>query len=345
MDDAEIKHALRYVIAKPNRNGTVRWYWQRKGHKTQKLDSDLVKRIAQARSFNAIADQNEVVPEGSVRWAIERYKLSSKYTDLSPTTLRIYNRWLKQFDDWWSLRHVRHISRRIVMELRDDQPSASTAMHAIAVLYNVLEVAREYEFVEVNQAARPNITKPKPRKTIWRQDEINKFLTECDEPGVWLAFMLLLYTAQRPIDVVKMNWNQYDGDLIELTQQKTDKLVAVPCHRNLRAVLAEWPREGAVMCVTPSGRSYSRKRLWQRYTAIAIRCELQHLMLRDLRRTAMVNLGAAGATEREIASVSGHSIESTRRILETYLPTNIEFARNAIRKWERYEDQKSDASD
>jgi integrase len=41
---------------------------------------------------------------------------------------------------------------------------------------------------------------------------------------------------------------------------------------------------------------------------------------RDLRRTVMLRMAEAGATTPQIASVSGHSIEATQRILETYLP-------------------------
>ena len=44
---------------------------------------------------------------------------------------------------------------------------------------------------------------------------------------------------------------------------------------------------------------------------------------RDLRRTAMLRMAEAGATVPQIASVSGHSIEATQRILETYLPRGV----------------------
>ena len=49
-----------------------------------------------------------------------------------------------------------------------------------------------------------------------------------------------------------------------------------------------------------------------------------------LRRTAMVRMAEAGATTPQIASVRGHSIEVTQRILETYLPRNRDLAEIAI---------------
>ena len=45
-------------------------------------------------------------------------------------------------------------------------------------------------------------------------------------------------------------------------------------------------------------------------------------------------MGEAGCTETQIAAVSGHSIEGTRQILETYLVRTAKMGRAAIRKWE-----------
>jgi hypothetical protein len=45
-------------------------------------------------------------------------------------------------------------------------------------------------------------------------------------------------------------------------------------------------------------------------------------------------LAEAGCTDPEIAAITGHSLERTRQILETYLPRTPEMARNAMAKWE-----------
>jgi hypothetical protein len=47
-------------------------------------------------------------------------------------------------------------------------------------------------------------------------------------------------------------------------------------------------------------------------------------------------MAEAGATVPQIASVSGHSIESTTRILETYLPRNRGLAEIAITRLAEY---------
>ncbi len=72
---------------------------------------------------------------------------------------------------------------------------------------------------------------------------------------------------------------------------------------------------------------------------------LDHLQARDLRRTACVRLAEAGCTPIEIAAISGHSIESTTRILETYVPRTEAMGRAGMDRWERKEAKESDASD
>ncbi len=62
--------------------------------------------------------------------------------------------------------------------------------------------------------------------------------------------------------------------------------------------------------------------------------KLSDLQARDLRRTACVRMSEAGCTEKQIASVTGHAIETTRQILETYIPTTSKHALAAIQKLE-----------
>ncbi|MGA8757405.1 MAG: hypothetical protein WB611_13960, partial [Stellaceae bacterium] len=52
---------------------------------------------------------------------------------------------------------------------------------------------------------------------------------------------------------------------------------------------------------------------------------------------AMLRMAEAGATVPQIASVSGHSIEATQRILETYLPRNRDLAEIAIARLADYQ--------
>ena len=131
-----------------------------------------------------------------------------------------------------------------------------------------------------------------------------------------------------------MTWGQYKGGTIKLCQQKTKKLVEVPCHRDLRAVLDDQDRTTIHMLARIDGHPLPYHRLRDLEAEVRSEAGLRAFQMRDLRRTAMVRMAEAGAEIHQIAAVSGHSIETTKQILETYLPRTVEMGKAAIAKWE-----------
>lgn len=336
--DPDMKFALRYVTARRNKDGSSRWYWQRKGHKAKRLPSSLVERVARAYALNVAADGGLIVPDGSVSWAIAKYRIGDRYGKLKPASLTVYNRWLREFEALWGGLHVSALTRRVCIDFRDTVKAGSTRAHAMAVLYNVLETAREYGMVEVNNAARPGVEGAPARDVVWSQSQINAVLTASqDEPDFWLAFNLLLYTGQRRGDVCAMAWTQYTGETISLRQEKTGQFVAVPCHADLRAILDAWPRLAVVMCANADGRALNKHAFTARMASYRQRLDLGDVQLRDLRRTAAVWLAEAGCTNREISSITGHRATTVQHMMDRYTPVNLEIARAAIRKLEQHQ--------
>ena len=75
------------------------------------------------------------------------------------------------------------------------------------------------------------------RVEVWSRTKCDAFCKDAS-PSLRLALMLLVYTAQRPGDILEMTTariTERDGRLyILLRQQKTDVLLAVPLHTALR---------------------------------------------------------------------------------------------------------------
>ena len=140
-----------------------------------------------------------------------------------------------------------------------------------------------------------------------------------------------------PGDVRAMTWPAYNGDTITIRQQKTGKLVEVPCVAVLREALdeARGKRTGTVIVAGRNGQRLTEDTWRDAFNIIRDKAGLGHLQARDLRRTAVVNLARKGATTPEIAAITGHSIDRTQWILETYLPRDVHMARAAIVKLER----------
>jgi hypothetical protein len=58
--------------------------------------------------------------------------------------------------------------------------------------------------------------------------------------------------------------------------------------------------------------------------------ELEALQFRDFRRTAVVYLGELGIADHLIAAITGHTLDETKKILETYMPRTTGMAARAI---------------
>ncbi len=333
---------LRYASKRSNRNGKTRWYWRRPGFPLVRLPDDRVKRFAMAERLNQQAEKASTVEleaEGTLGWVIARYRKSERFTSKAPATQSIYERWLREFVEIWGSMPPKVLTRRVVVTYAESIQSAASRVVAVAVLYNVLQVARYYGLIEINMASKLGLPSPKPRQARWEWADIESFLEACNDDAVRTAFSLLLYTAQRSGDVAQMRWDAYNGETIRLRQQKTGRLVEVPCHRDLRLVLEEAKarRSGVHIVSRENGQPIDRRWLTNQFAGLRKSCGLEHLQARDLRRTAIVLMGEAGATEAQIAAVSGHSIERTRQILETYLPRTLKMAQEGIRKWEQSE--------
>ena len=92
----------------------------------------------------------------------------------------------------------------------------------------------------------------------WSEDEIAKFEAR-HEIGTRarLAFALLLYTAQRRSDVVRMGWQHVTGDLIAVRQEKTGTALVVPIHPELSLALASVPRTNLQFLMTEKGAPFT----------------------------------------------------------------------------------------
>lgn len=341
---------LRYVIAIRKRGGRkgdrTLYYWHRKGHALRRLpdNPDAPEFVALVKHLNTEADGGSSEPgkiHGTVAWLHEAYTTSPEYKSLARKTQIARDNYLKRLARSCGEMPITEIDRPFILGLRDEmQATPSAANQMLECLRVVLNWAMDRQLVESNPALRPRRLKVKRRKVVWDAEAEKAFLATAREkdPAMALAYMLGAYTAQRLGDICAMTWNQYDGQSIRLTQQKTGELLTVPCHRDLRAALDTAPRKGLSVLVTPTGRPFMPSNFNVRWKAVSRAAGLppRDYTFRDLRRTAMVRLAEAGANAIQVSAVSGHSIDSSERILERYVPRNTAMAKAAVVKLERH---------
>ena len=337
---------MRYVVEKLNKDGTLRHYWERRGYPTRRLLGTEIEMIAEANRLNEAADAERATePDapmfGSIAWAVAEYRASPAWEKLSAGTRRVYEPFMLSLDRLKGRNPITTLTRSAVREVLSGIPAPGRKVHCAAVLKRILDVARDHDLIDRNPAIQLGLAHSGKRDQIWTDQEIELFLAHCTGAhgaAVALHLHLMQFTAQRPGDCRTMQWGNFDGQRIELVQQKTRKFVWLPCPAPLLTILdaARNERSGMAMIAAPNGRGLGDPTWRSAFAAIRGRAGLDHLQARDLRRTAMVRLAEAGCTVPEIASISGHSIDRTERILEVYLPRTRAMASAAIAKLDEW---------
>ncbi|WP_239029736.1 tyrosine-type recombinase/integrase [Novacetimonas pomaceti] len=158
-----------------------------------------------------------------------------------------------------------------------------------------------------NPALRPKRLKTGPGYRAWTRDEIQTFLRA--KPQFRLPLLLALGTGQRGIDQIAMTWDAFDGDVIEVVQEKTGAKVWIPCHPELKAALdRELTLRTARTILTPTAGKAWELSSFQTAVSKAIRSAgLRGIVWHGLRATAASWLAEMGCTEREIMSITGHT--------------------------------------
>jgi len=166
------------------------------------------------------------------------------------------------------------------------------------------------------------------------------------EPAMAFAHALLTYTGQRPGDMLNMTLADYDGEKINVYQQKTGARVWIPVHTQFKPTLdalVKRLREQNIahgpLLRTHDGQPFKARYFASRWDAVSNACGLRArgLQRRDLRRTAVIRLYEAGCTKRQVAAITGHTEKSVDTIIETYTVTTYPMAQAAITKLEEYQ--------
>ena len=317
-------------------------------------------------------------PAGSFGELCALYLSDPRHLKLAPKTRLEYRRHIELMRGMWEQVPATGITRKVVRALHaqfQDRPwQGNAVLRTLRLVMNFGINELELPGLLKNPADSPSLYETRPREQIWDQPRIDAFMAAAGRyPALRRAFALLLYTVQRPSDVLTMArpmiYQQDGRTWIRLRQAKTGMLVDVPCHARLAAELADDDAAKALLLVpSPTGRPWSYRnfsRAWDKARTLAnwhiareaLRARgglpsrarpkereaakrlIRELMLgdlqrRDLRRTGMVQLAIAGATTPQIASLSGHKIDQVQGILDTYLPRSGSVALGGVEKWE-----------
>ena len=329
----------KYVQAWVDHDGRAHHYFRRRGFPRVRLPglpwspsfmAEYEKAISGARTTIGAGR----VKPGSVAAVIAEYKDSREFFgSKSAGTQRMRRGILDRFRAAYGDRPFALLPPEWIEALLDSKPPhAARSWRATLRSLCQFGVKRRYLRTDPTANIKQRAIKGDGFHT-WTEDEISQFVRFHPlgtKPR--LALALLLYTAQRRSDVVKMGRQHIRDGWLHVKQEKTDKPLAIPVHPELRAVLDATPSEHLTFLVTATGKPYGPNhfsetfREWCDAAGLPKRCTAH-----GLRKAACRRLAEAECSGPEIMSISGHA---TLKELVRYTKAadQAKMARNAMAK-------------
>ena len=274
------------------------------------------------------------IKPGSVAAVVAEYLDSQTFfTSKSAGTQRMRRGILERFRAAYGERPMALLPAEWIEALLDAKPPHA-ARSWLVTLRSLCQFAAKRGYLRADPTAniKQRATKGDGFHT-WSEEEIAQF--EAHHPvgtKPRLALALLLYTAQRRSDVVRMGRQHIKDGVLTVKQQKTGVTLAIPVHPHLQAVLDATPGEHLTFLLTATGKPYggdafsTQFRKWCDDAGLPQRCKPH-----GLRKAACRRLAEAGCSANEIMAISGHA---TMKELVRYTAAadQARLARNAMAK-------------
>lgn len=313
--------------------------------------------MIEAEKYNASLDawretgiEPNAIKEGTIKWLTEKYQKSLWYMKLAPKTQKGYNHWIKKINDFAGNKMLTSMTRMVCKGYytKTSERSLHNGNAALRFLRVLFSYAIDEGITNDNPAKGIRLIGTKSRTEVWTHDETDLYVQKAvaeKRRSIALAVIIAESIGQREGDILKLAWDQYDGKSIKIRQGKTGSYIDVKCLEKLREWLDNTERTSNFIIVSETTQlPYKEDNFQQIFADIKRDTPLSTKWFMDLRRTAVVRLAEAGCEIPEIASITGHSIETSQKILEVYLPRNALMASNAIDKLERHQKKKLEAA-
>lgn len=261
---------------------------------------------------------------GTVAYLIYSYKKSPEYARLADRTKGDYRKLLDKIHGKFGVLSLRAMAdKQIAQHLYSWRDSMSAtprrADYALQVLKVLLSWGHKRGMLDHNRAEGiGRLHRGDRRECIWTESQIAAFKAVASEPLV-RALTLALETGQRQADLLALTWDQVDGSIIRLRQNKTGVRVAVPILPELSACLDGLDRNRTHILTRASGEPWGDngntfRSAWRHACKAA---GVTDVTFHDLRGTFVTRRLAAGWTTQEVAMCTGHSLRDLT-MLDTY---------------------------
>lgn len=317
---AKIK--LDYVNEYVDGSGKVRRYFRKGGKRLGPLPGPPGSAEFMAAYQAYLAEQPVPVKqkaEGSFGRIVTEFYGSALFTkNLKPSSQRLYRLALDPLAREHGHRAVALMTReaveRIINRIGLEHPSMGNLTRA--VLRRLMGFAVKRGLIAQNPASGLEMFRTGEHHT-WTEAELKQFESR------WplgtrerLAYALLLHTTQRIGDVARMHRRDIVDGAIHVVQEKTGAELHIPIAPELAEALRAYPARGLTLIGTINGAPMTVGGLSRVMSVAIARAGLpDRCVSHGLRKASMRRMAESDATEKQIASFSGHK---TLREIERY---------------------------
>jgi integrase len=230
-----------------------------------------------------------------------------------------------------------------------DEKGLPMAYACLAVLRLAFSHAldRDRGDISINPCVALRLRLPKPRLRCATQQEISVLVEAADsvEPSIGDAIIIALFTGQRQSDVLALTVDSVRSGRIILQQRKAAtpmSIHVVPALESRLEIIRKRNAKAGLNAVAlvckQDGSHWNQDTFRHAYAAIRNEAaktlpSLADLRFQDLRDTSVTWLARSGCTIPEIASVTGHALESIHTTMKHYLIIDETMNNSAMAKF------------
>jgi integrase len=321
---------LKFVTADVDANGNIRYYFRRPRQRKIRLrglpgSREFMNGYQAALSGNIeplAQSKQSPPPRGSFRALCIAYYGSPKFMRLDDSTKSWQRRSLDAIATTHGNKPVAQLEARHIRNWRNEKSgtpaAANTMLKALRALFAWGEEHEEVDHSPVRGVK--NVEHRSAGFHTWTSDEVTQF--EIRHPigtKPRLAMALLLYTAGRREDAVRLGPHHIRGSRLQFVQAKNEHrspvTVDIPVHPDLAQVIAATPLTGhSTFLVTEYGKPFSPAGFGNRFREWCNQAGLPHCSAHGLRKAAATRLAECGASPHEIMAITGHrTLEEVER--------------------------------
>jgi integrase len=246
---------------------------------------------------------------GSFNALCVSYYRSPEFRGLKASTQAVRRNILERFRNEHGDKPVARLGRNHLKEIigaKSQTPEA--ANNLLKLLRVVLNLAVDNNMIASNPSL--GLKRYKSRGggiPTWSDAEVEQFQKRHPlGTKAFVALAILLYSAQRRSDAVRMGWQHIESDCIKVRQEKTDTPLKVPMHPELLRALKAIPRTNMTFLLTEFGKPFSAAGFGNWFRDRCDEAGLPHRSAHGLRKAAATRLAEAGCTTLQIMAVTGH---------------------------------------